>query len=258
MTKTEAMIGNLKLKECDSILEFLFNDGDVPENKQQNAARLKFKAGISHEIKNPLNCIISYAELLKKNSNLLQEELKRYVENICISSLQLKNLLVDVIENAKFEYEKITVKKQTFETGGEIKNVLRTFEEQIRSKNIMFSTALMQVNIISDVTKFNQILYNLVSNAVKYTNKNGSIDITSWVEDDKFYFEIKNSGSFINKKEPDRIFDFLRKADDDLSKNPENSGIGLCISRQIAEALGGKLEVESSRKKTIFRFYLPV
>ena len=188
MTKTEAMIGNLKLKECDSILEFLFNDGDVPENKQQNAARLKFKAGISHEIKNPLNCIISYAELLKKNSNLLQEELKRYVENICISSLQLKNLLVDVIENAKFEYEKITVKKQTFETGGEIKNVLRTFEEQIRSKNIMFSTALMQVNIISDVTKFNQILYNLVSNAVKYTNKNGSIDITSWVEDDKFYF----------------------------------------------------------------------
>lgn len=258
MTKAEAMIGNLRLKECDSILEFLFNDADISESRKQNAARLKFKAGISHEIKNPLNCIISYAELLKKNSGLLQEELKRYVENICISSLQLKNLLADVIENAKFEYEKIIVKKQSFEAGNEIRNVLGTFEEQIRNKNITLSTVLMQANIVSDCTKFNQILYNLVSNAVKYTNKNGTIDITSWVEGEKFYFEIRNSGSFVNKKESDKIFNFLHKTGGSSPKNAEGSGIGLCISKQIAEALGGNLEFESGKKKTVFRFYLPV
>ena len=190
MTK-EAMIGNLKLKECDSILEFLFNDSkeqDTCTESLEEASKLKVRASISHEIKNPLNCIIAYAELLKKNSSQLHEELKRYVENICTSSFQLKCLLLDIIENAKLEYGKINVKRQCFETRHTIEDVLKVFREQFEERNISLFPVLMQANIISDLTKFNQILYNLVSNAVKFTNKGGSIDVTSWVQDDRFYF----------------------------------------------------------------------
>ncbi len=269
MTKTEAMIGNLKLKECDSILEFLFGDTDneaLPSGAKDKAdskehiARLKVRANISHEIKNPLNCIISYAELLCKNSASLQEELKRYAENIRISSLQLKSLLLDVIENAKFEYGKSVVKKQKIETGHAIKDVLCVFEKEFKGKNIKVSSALIQASIISDSTKFNQILYNLIGNSAKYTNQNGEVRIVSWVYDDKFYFEIKNTGSSINKNDAKKIFKFLQKAGpkSTSSKDKESFGIGLCVSKQLAELLRGNLEFENAGQEAIFRFSVPL
>ncbi len=276
MTK-EAMIGNLKLKECDSILEFLFNDSkeqDACTESLEEASKLKVRASISHEIKNPLNCIIAYAELLKKNSSQLHEELKRYVENICTSSFQLKCLLLDIIENAKLEYGKINVKRQCFETRHTIEDVLKVFREQFEERNISLFPVLMQANIISDLTKFNQILYNLVSNAVKFTNKGGSIDVTSWVQDDRFYFEIKNSGSFISKAEAKKIFKFLNSnisgsmqnahnsadegnKNENSKNNKEGAGIGLCVSKELASALGGRLEFESTKKTATFRLCLP-
>jgi len=269
MTKTEAMIGNLKLKECDSILEFLFGDTDnaaLPGGTKEKAAsrehnaKLKVRANISHEIKNPLNCIISYAELLCKNSASLQEELKRYVENIRISSLQLKSLLLDVIENAKFEYGKSVAKKQKIETGRAIKDVLCVFEKKFGEKNIKVHSALIQANIISDGTKFNQILYNLIGNSAKYTNQNGEIHVVSWVYDDEFYFEIKNTGSLINKNDAKKIFKFLHTAGQKgaSSKDEESYGIGLCVSKQLAEVLNGGLEFENAGKEAIFRFHIPL
>ena len=259
MTK-EAMIGNLKAKECDSILEFLFNDdknADSAKSPEENS-KLKVRASISHEIKNPLNRIIAYAELLKKNSSGLQEELKRYVENICTSSFQLKCLLLDIIESAKFEYGKNVVKRQCFETRRAVEDVLKVFREKIEDKNITLFPVLMQANIISDQVKLNQILYNLISNAVKFTNKGGAIDVTSWVQDDRFYFEIKNTGSFISRVDAKKIFKFLNSnTGTDFEKGKESAGMGLYISRELAVLLGGGLEFESTKKRTTFRLWLP-
>lgn len=274
----EATIEKLKPKECDSILEFLFNDSKI-ENRgaksSEENSKLKVRASISHEIKNPLNRIIAYAELLKKNSSELGEELKRYVENICISSSQLKCLLLDVIKSAKFEYGKNVIKRQCFETRRAIEDILKVFREKIEDKNITLFPVLMQANIVSDPVKLNQILYNLIGNAVKFTNEGGSIDVTSWVQDDRFCFEIKNTGSFINKTETKKIFKFLNsnagremktsyldglcsgKASYNYEENKESAGIGLYISKELAAILNGGLEFESTRKKTVFRLWLP-
>ena len=276
MTKTEAMIGNLKLKECDSILEFLFSDFSTKEacenkatcsTKRQKTQRaketkgedvkLKIRASISHEIKNPLNCIISYAELLCKNSSSLQDELKRYVENIQISTMQLKSLLLDVIESAKYEYEKMALKRQNFDTKEKIEDVLRVFEYQFKEKSVTVRCALIQAHITSDIVKFNQILYNLISNAAKYVNANGEIELISWVEEDKFCFEIKNTGTFLKKTEAKRMFRLFQRSESEAVQEKEGFGLGLCVSRQLVEALGGKLEFQGTRKKVAFGFFIP-
>ncbi len=272
MTKTEAMIGNLKLKECNSILEFLFSDlgefsdpknvekhKSVPENSsKEHNVKLLSKVNISHELKNPLNCIISYAELLCKNSASLQNELKRYVENIQISAFQLKSLLLDVIESAKFEYEKIILNRQKFQTKDEIENVSRAFEEQFLGKNIKLSLALIQANVTSDKTKFNQILYNLVSNAVKYTANGGEISLVSWVEEEVFHFEIKNTTTFIKKNGAKRMFRLFQKVKKLPPQAKEGAGIGLNISKELALALGGGLEFQGTKKKVAVSFFVPV
>ena len=226
------------------------------ENKKKDREELEFRTSFSHEIKTPLNGIIAYSELLKKNSSALSDELKKYVENICISSKQLKGLLMDVIENAKLKCGQIIIRKQSFETKRAIEDVLKIFSSSILEKNIDIKSVLMQVNIVSDYTKFNQILYNLISNAVKFSDTKGQINITSWVENSKYCFEIKNKGEYINKKQAKRIFEFLHKTNENADKNPEGSGIGLYVSKQLIEALGGELEFHSTKKETSFKFYI--
>lgn len=227
------------------------------EIKKENDKKEEFAASISHEIKTPLNGVISYCELLKKNSSALGGELRNYVENLCISSHQLKCLLMDVIENAKLKCGKIIIRKQSFETKRTIENVLKIFTNSINEKNIDVKSILMQVSIISDYTKFNQILYNLISNAVKFSGRKSSIDVVSWVQEGKYWFEIKNTGDGISKKQAEKIFDFLNTSNPDTIKNPEGSGIGLCVSKQLIEAMEGKLEFESTNRETVFRFCLP-
>ena len=113
---------------------------------------------------------------------------------------------MDVIENAKLKCGQIIIRKQSFETKRAIEDVLKIFSSSILEKNIDIKSVLMQVNIVSDYTKFNQILYNLISNAVKFSDTKGQINITSWVENSKYCFEIKNKGEYINKKQAKRIF----------------------------------------------------
>lgn len=227
------------------------------EIKKEGEKKAEFAASISHEIKTPLNGVISYCELLRKNSSALGTELKNYVENLCITSHQLKCLLMDVIESAKLKCGKIIIRKQSFETKKAIENVLKIFTNSIIEKNLDIKSILMQVSIISDYTKFNQILYNLISNAVKFSGQKTSIGIMSWIQEGKYWFEIKNTGMGISKKQAERIFEFLSTTNPDAIKNPEGSGIGLCVSKQLIEAMNGKLEFESTNEETVFRFYLP-
>lgn len=226
--------------------------------KKENNEKLENVASFSHEIKTPLNTIIAYSELLKKNSSTLGEELKSYVENICIGSYQLKNLLMDVIENAKLKYGKTVIRKQSFETKRAIEDVLKIFNCAASKKNIEFKTALMQVSIVSDYTKFNQILYNLISNAVKFSDNDCAVNITSWVEEGRYCFEIKNEGAGISRENIERVTCFLQSTDKNADKNPEGSGIGLYVSKQLAELLSGVLEFESDNSCTIFKFSLPL
>lgn len=224
--------------------------------KNENNERIDSITSFSHEIKTPLNSIIAYIELLGKNSVHLSSELKNYVENIKISSHQLKGLLADIIESTKIQCGKITIRKQSFEIRRAIEDVLKIFNFSINEKKININPALMQANIVSDYTKFNQILYNLISNAIKFSDVGGTIDITSWVEENKYCFEIKNEGDYIDKNEVEKIFKFLHKTNTDPLKNPEGSGIGLSVTKQLIEALDGTLEFKSSEQETVFSFCL--
>lgn len=227
--------------------------------KKEGEEKLENITCFSHEIKTPLNSIIAYSELLRKNSASFGEEVKSYIENICTGSYQLKNLLMDIIENAKLKHGKTVIRKQSFETRRAIEDVIKIFNCAASKKNVTIKPVLMQVSIVSDYTKFNQILYNLISNAIKFSDEGGIINITSWVEEDKYYFEIANDGAYINEESAQKITDFLHCTNENPDKNPEGSGIGLCVSKQLANVLFGELSFKSIQgESTIFKFSLPL
>lgn len=234
------------------------------DNKQSlkfdNKNKVEFLVNFSHELKTPLNGIITYSELLKsekdKNENL-SEDFKKYIQNINISARQLNYLMIDIAESAKTQYSQLKVVKEKFLTNLEILNILSVFHSKIIEKNLTVERILTDVEIYSDIAKFNQILYNLISNAVKYSPQDGKITLSSWVENGNFNFEIEDEGDGIKEHEEDKIFKFLSQGNSGAQK--EGSGVGLAVSKRIVEIQGGKIGYCSKDEGgVVFWFHLPL
>lgn len=234
------------------------------ENRQSlkfdNKNKVEFLVNFSHELKTPLNGIITYSELLKSekdNNEHLGENFKKYIQNINISARQLNYLMIDIAESAKTQYSQLKVVKEKFLTNLEILNILSVFHSKIIEKNLTVERILTDVEIYSDITKFNQILYNLISNAIKFSSENGKVTLSSWVENGNFNFEIEDEGDGIKEHEENKIFKFLSQGN--LGAQKQGSGVGLAISKRIVEIQGGKIGYSSKEAGgTIFYFCLPL
>lgn len=225
------------------------------ENDSQN--KIEFLVNFSHEIKTPLNGIIIYSELLKNEEKNLGDEAKKYIKNINVSARQLNYLMTYITESAKTKYSQLKINKEKFFTNTEISNILSVFHSKIIEKNLEIETILTDVELNSDIAKFNQILYNLISNAIKYSPHNSQITLSSWVENEEFNFEIKDEGYGISEKESDKMFKFLSRGSG--KEQTEGSGIGLAFTKKIIEIQGGKIGyISEADKGTTFWFRLPL
>ncbi len=225
------------------------------ENDSQS--KIEFLVNFSHEIKTPLNGIIIYSELLKNEEGNFNKEMVQYIKNINISARQLNYLMTYITESAKTKYSQLKINKEKFFTNTEILNILSVFHSKIIEKNLKIENILTDVELNSDIAKFNQILYNLVSNAIKFSPNNSKITLSSWVENDEFNFEIKDEGCGIDKKESDKIFKFLSRGN--LKEHKEGSGVGLALTKKIIEIQSGKIGYNSEPDKgTTFWFHLPL
>lgn len=225
--------------------------------KFDNKNKIEFLVNFSHEIKTPLNGIIIYSELLKSTKGKFDKNIEKYIENINISARQLNYLMMDIAESAKTQYSQLKIHREKFLTNVEILNILSVFHSKIIEKKLKIERILTDVEIKSDIAKFNQILYNLISNAIKFGPKGSKITLSSWVENEKFNFEIKDEGCGIDEREKDKIFKFLSQASSDNQK--EGSGIGLAISKKIVEIQGGEIGYSSKPGEgTAFWFNLPI
>ncbi|MDA3866333.1 MAG: PAS domain S-box protein [Salinivirgaceae bacterium] len=228
------------------------------------ADRLKsaFLANMSHEIRTPMNAIIGFTDLL--NQEQVDAKTKaEYVELINSNSMHLLKLIDDIIDISKIEAGELNVKKVEVKIGDLFKELCAVEQEIIKKSdktNIKLSYEAVNQNlrILADPMRLKQILTNLISNSIKFTNE-GSIKFGITVQNKDFVkFYVEDTGIGMSLEKLSYIFDRFRQVEEHTSRKFQGSGLGLAISKQLVELMGGEIWVESEvGSGTRFYFTLP-
>lgn len=232
------------------ILEELHDNQQVAN--EANQTKSLFLANMSHEIRTPLNGIIGFTKFL--TSTGLNEEQHEFVKIIRKSSEDLLGIINNVLDISKIENGHVELEEIFFNPIEEFENVIESYAANASKKDIDFSLWIdpdfSGLLLRSDPGKIKQVLINLISNAVKFTDKKGTIDVLIErvnVEDDKVSvkFMVKDTGVGISKENEAKVFEAFTQAESTTSRKYGGTGLGLTISAGLVNELGGALRVES-------------
>ena len=213
-------------------------------------AKQQFLSNMSHEIRTPMNAIIGFTKVVLKTE--LSEKQKEYLDAIKISGDSLIVLIDDILDLAKVDAGKMIFEQKPFKIKSSIEAMLHLFETKIQEKNLelitQFDSTIPNV-VVGDPVRLHQIILNLVSNAIKFTN-NGTIDVSVHLlhEDNEkviLEFEISDTGIGIPKEKIARIFENFQQASSGTSRLYGGTGLGLAIVKQLVESQGGSIRVKS-------------
>ena len=234
---------------------------EAAKKKAEESDRLKsaFLANMSHEIRTPMNGIIGFANLLV-NPELSESKRQFYFEILKNSCNQLLNVINDIIDISKIETGQVTLSESSLNLNDLIKNLSDFFLPLAAENGIKLKTSVPAVEsffVLSDETKLNQVLNNLINNALKFTEA-GEIEFGYSLKGNLIEFFVKDTGIGIKEEYITVIFERFRQADMTYSKNNGGTGLGLAISKAYAELFGGKIWVESEYGKgSVFYFTIP-
>lgn len=220
------------------------------ELKQATEAKSQFLARMSHEIRTPINAIIGLTKLSRKQQ-LTPEQQDVNLQQIEDSSLTLLGVINDILDFSKIEAGKMDIEHAAFELDKVIDQAtrLQTLKAQEKGLEIIQYIARdVPLNIIGDALRLQQVLNNLISNAVKFTRQ-GVISVTvnrKYSESGlRLELSVKDTGIGLTEKQVDRLFDSFSQADESTTRQFGGTGLGLAICKQLAELMGGKIWVES-------------
>ena len=244
--------------------EEIYNQAE--ELKELNATKDKFFTIIAHDLKGPFNSILGFSNILEKNYKILDdEEREKYIKYISISSTKIYKLLTNLLTwsreqtgKIKFSPEKLSL-RETIDEG-----ILLQFESA-KNKSIKLK-ANIETDLLVHVDKnmLSTIIRNLVSNAIKFTPKNGEISVNAKEivkENNQKFIQVtvKDTGVGISKEMQAKIFDISKNTTTKGTENELGTGLGLILSKEFVEKHGGKIWIESEKEKgSEFIFTLPV
>ncbi len=228
----------------------------------QKTTRLKseFLAGMSHELRTPLNAIIGFSEmLLSEDFGEINEKQKKFLNNIAKSGEHLLKLVNDILDLSKIESGNMEINYEIFNISQEINETVSVLNSLALKKNIKIQINInTNLFIKADLIKFKQIMYNLINNAIKFSEEKGEIIINVFSEDNKTKVEICDNGIGIAQKDKDIIFNSFRQVDSSLTRKQEGTGLGLTLTKKLVEMQGGKIDFQSEEKKgSKFWFTIP-
>lgn len=231
------------------------------KEQAERASRAKsdFVSRMSHELRTPLNAIIGFADLLEAEP--LSPSHQGYVKLINDSGRHLMELINGVLDHAKIEAGSLTLEKIPFDFHAAIDAVKTIVADRAIAKGLDFTASIsdqLPRYVVGDPTRLRQILINLLVNAVKFTER-GSVELRIAPEDGRIYFSVRDTGIGMDSAAQERLFKPFSQADDSVTRKFGGTGLGLLISRELIEAMGGSIEVESAPGVgTVFWFWLPL
>lgn len=219
------------------------------KSKAEESERLKssFLANMSHEIRTPLNGIHGFINLL--NQDLSSDKFIEFKDIILKSSGQLLSIINNVLDLSKIESGVLDVYKKRFQSNFVFESVYSRFEIEIDKNKLDFSyDSPENIDLFTDLTILNQIFNNLITNAIKFTDK-GEIKFGYKKIDEWIVFFVSDSGIGIDEHEHKLIFEHFRQSDNSLNRKYGGTGIGLALVQSYVEILGGKIWLESELDK---------
>jgi len=238
----------------------------IAEQKANEASEAKsaFLSMISHEIRNPLNGVIGMAEILRQTS--LDSTQKDYLEAIHSSGSTVVMLLDDILDYNRLEHGRIEFEQLAFSVESAAEESILIFAAKMAQKGLDIGFRVdpeVPGQLTGDVTRVKQILFNLIGNAVKFTEK-GSIEVEIELRERRpndrclLQFTVADTGIGIPESRHDRIFQSFSQVDASITRKFGGSGLGLAISRELAMRMGGDIEFESEEGQgTRFHVVLP-
>ncbi len=230
--------------------------------KAESADRLEsaFLATMSHELRTPLNSIIGFTGiLLQKLGGPLNEEQAKQLGMVSNSARHLLDLINDVLDISKIEAGQLNVFNETFNLRDSMEKVVKSAQPLADRKGIELSSKITgDIGMItSDRRRVEQILLNLISNAVKFTEQ-GYVRVQGEMKGDKVIIAVQDSGIGIKKEDIGLLFNAFQQIESGITRKYDGTGLGLSICKKLAHLLGGEIEVESEwGKGSTFRFILP-
>ncbi|MEX0770003.1 MAG: HAMP domain-containing sensor histidine kinase, partial [Balneolaceae bacterium] len=260
--------------EVDKTLHLNRSDefGTLAESLNRMASRLRedneqlknlyekqnqFFADITHELRNPLHTIAGALEMLQMEE-LPDQQRKHYLNTALKQTHRIHRLFKDLVTLQRFDSDSYFIEKKECNLAGILTQIFELYYPRAKEKGIELKVDTDSHTVFADPDKIEQVLDNLVSNALKYTNE-GSIEICCQQEGDNVKVEVRDSGIGISEEHLNRLFDRFYRTDKARSRDKGGIGLGLSVVKSILDAHGSRIHIESEvGKGSVFSFYLPL
>jgi signal transduction histidine kinase len=209
--------------------------------------RNEFLASIAHELRTPLTYIKGYADVAQR-TDLSKVDQKKYLSIISEQTEHLSMLVKDLFELAKLDHHSFQVEKERIDLCAFLEKTAKKVHPVLIKENmrVKFQLPLYSVHHMIDAARFEQVLLNIMDNAIHYSEKGSSITIKLTDEDEKIEIIVSDEGIGIPKEDLPFIFDKLYRVDKSRSRHSGGTGLGLAIVKEIVESLGGNVQAEST------------
>ena len=219
---------------------------DITQEHKLDNMRKEFVANVSHELKTPITTIKSYTETLMENE-IDKEVEKRFLQVIDSESDRMARLVRDLLQLSNIDYKKASWKKSNINIGSLLRDNVSKLHLLIQEKEQTVSLNIEEdlPEIAVDKDGIEQVILNIISNAIKYTDDKGTIDISAYLEGGNVTIRVKDNGMGIPAADQERIFERFYRVEKGRSRDMGGTGLGLSIAKEITEAHGGSIKLES-------------
>lgn len=231
------------------------------EQGRLNRMKDEFLSAMSHELRTPLNAILGFSSLLERGkAGALNERQQTFVEQVSKAANHLLSLINDVLDLSKIEAGRLRLELEAFRLGDVVTEVLETMKPvaEVRGVALQADPECFTLAVYADPTRLKQILYNLLSNGIKFTSAGGSVRIEACEDERRVSISVADTGIGIRPEDRITVFDRFHQLSRARGEGRAGTGLGLAIVRKLVEEHGGSITVDSEPGKgSCFTFTVP-
>ncbi len=254
-----------KVEERNQMLVLAREEAEAARQEAQEASRAKssFLANISHEIRTPINAVLGMDTMILRESR--EENVREYANDIQNAGQNLLSLINDILDFSKIESGRMEIKPVNYELASLLGDCYNMIQVRAKDKGLFFrmenSTSIPHL-LYGDEVRVRQIIINLLTNAVKYTEKGEVVLSANWVKTDeeniRLIVAVRDTGMGIKYEDQQKLFDSFQRLDVERNRNIEGTGLGLAITKQLIEMMNGTISLESSYGRgSVFTVEIP-